>query len=230
MISAQKPIIKLAIVDDHNLFRKGLIKLVHLGDTDDRYTILFEAENGIGLRQKLRRKELPDIILMDIAMPGMDGYETVDWLQKYYSQIKVLFISMLETEEAVLRMLHLKVKGFLSKDIEVEDMHLALEAIANNGCYYSNYFSGVAAELASKTPFNPHDGRNSKYNSLNISEREREFLKHACTDLTYQQIADKMSVSHKTVDGYREALFQKFNVKNRVTLALFAVKNGYAEF
>jgi DNA-binding NarL/FixJ family response regulator len=231
MISSQKPVVKLAIVDDHNLFRKGLIKLVHLGDTNDRYTILFEAENGIGLRQKLRRKELPDIILMDIAMPGMDGYETVDWLQKYHSQIKVLVISMLETEEAVLRMMHLKVRGFLSKDIEVEDMHLALEAIANNGCYYSNYFSGVAAELASKTTFKPQEGRNSKHSfALHVSEREREFIKLACTDLTYQQIADKMNVSHKTVDGYREALFQKFNVKNRVTLALFAVKNGYAEF
>jgi DNA-binding NarL/FixJ family response regulator len=218
--------INIAIVDDHNLFRKGLIKLINMSDGQNRYTILFEAENGIDFREKLDKKCLPDIVLMDINMPDMDGYETVDWLRSYYPGISVLVVSMLESEEAIIRMLRLGVKGYLSKDIEVEDMHRALEAIANNGFYYSDFVSGIMAQ-------NIRGGgtdAESRAGSINeLSENELEFIKLACTELTYHQIADKMNLSPKTVDGYREALFHKFNVRTRVSLALYAVKHGFVK-
>ena len=120
---ADKKKITLAIVDDHNLFRKGLIKLINLGDKENKYVILFEAENGEDLKLKLNNLDLPDIILMDIEMPDMDGYEAVSWLQKFHPDINILVISMFESEETVVRMLRLGIKGYLSKDIEVEDMH-----------------------------------------------------------------------------------------------------------
>ena len=215
--------LKIAIVDDHNLFRKGLIKLITLGDTQNKYTILFEAENGNDFRDKLNKKSLPDIVLMDIDMPDMDGYETVDWLKKYHPDINILVVSMFETEAPILRMLQMGVKGYLSKDIEVEDMHRALEAIANKGFYYSDLVSGV---MAQNIQSNNSEGAVKTGKSNDLSENEREFIKLACTELTYHQIAGKMNLSPKTIDGYREALFHKFNVKSRVSLAMHAVKNG----
>jgi len=216
-----KPL-NIALVDDHNLFRKGLVKLINMGDTQHKYNILFEAENGNDLKEKMKEPPFPDILLMDITMPDMDGFETVEWLQRTHPSVKVLVISMLETEVAILRMLRLGVKGYLSKDIEVEDMHRALEAIVNNGYYYSPVATEILNYKLNGT------GKTSNI-SVNFSENEREFLKLATTEMTYQQIADKMNLSPKTIDGYREALFQRLNVKTRVTLALYAVKHGIVQ-
>ncbi|OOQ58789.1 response regulator transcription factor [Mucilaginibacter pedocola] len=219
-----KRTINLGIVDDHNLFRKGLIKLINLGDAEKKYNVLFEAESGTDLKDKLKKEELPDIVLMDIDMPGMDGYETVEWLLRSYPTVNVLVISMFETEEAVLRMIRLKVKGYLSKDIEVEDMHMALEAILHNGYYYSDFASDIISRSFSET-----DADTSKKIADPkefLSQKERDFLQFVCTEMTYSQIADKMFLSPKTIDGYREALFQKCGVKSRVALALYAVKHG----
>jgi DNA-binding NarL/FixJ family response regulator len=211
--------LNIALVDDHNLFRKGLIKLINLGDSQNRYNILFEADNGNDLKEKMKQPPFPDIILMDIDMPGLDGFEAVDWLQRTHPDIKILVISMVEGEAEILRMLRLGVKGYLSKDIEVEDMHSALEAIDRNGYYYSE----TAAEV-----LNQSIGGNKKESTTTayLSEREREFLKMATTEMTYKEIADKMNLSPKTIDGYREALFERLKVKSRVSLALYAVKHG----
>ena len=222
-MSPDTPKLKIAVVDDHNLFRKGLIKLIGLVDKENKYSILFEAENGEDLQEKLKKKSLPDIVLMDIDMPDMNGYEAVGWLRKYHPNINILVVSMLETEESILRMLQMGVKGYLSKDIEVEDMHRALEAIANNGYYYSDVVTGV---MAHNFQSNSGNGPVKFGKSIDLSENEREFVKLACTELTYHQIADKMNLSPKTIDGYREALFHKLGVKTRVGLAMYAVKHG----
>jgi len=211
--------IKIAIVDDHNLFRKGLIKLINLGDTHRRYSVLFEAESGLDLKEKLNKRTIPDIMLVDITMPDMDGFEVVDWLRKFHPGIRVLVITMLDNEEAILRMLQMGVRGFLSKDIEVEDMHHALEAISSGGYYYSEKATEVREQIFQNK--NPVLRQTS-----NMSEREREFLKYACTEMTYHQIADTMKVSPKTIDGYREALFQRFGFKSRVGMVVYAIKNG----
>ncbi len=214
--------LNIAIVDDHNLFRKGLIKLINLGNVQNRYNILFEADNGHELQERMKQVPFPDIILMDIEMPDMNGFEAVDWLQRTHPSVKVMVISMVESDEAILRMLRLGVKGYLSKDIEVEDMHRALETIANNGFYYSDTETQVMNHNLNGTISKNKD-------AVYLSENEREFIKLAASDLTYQQIAEKMSLSPKTIDGYREALFQRLKVKNRVMLALYAVKHGIVQ-
>lgn len=214
--------LNIAIVDDHNLFRKGLIKLINLGNIQNKYNILFEADNGHDLQGKMRQTPFPDIILMDIDMPDMDGFEAVDWLQRTHASVKVLVISMVESDEAILRMLRLGVKGYLSKDIEVEDMHRALETIANNGFYYSDTATKVMN-------YNLNGTMSPNKKAVYLSENEREFIKLAASELTYQQIAEKMNLSPKTIDGYREALFQRLKVKNRVALALYAVKHGIVQ-
>lgn len=220
-MKAQSTTLNIALVDDHNLFRKGLIKLINLGDPQNKYNILFEADNGLDLQGKMAYAPFPDIILMDIDMPGLDGFETVDWLIRTHPSIKILVISMVETEAEILRMLRLGVKGYLSKDIEVEDMHRALEAIASNGYYYSE----IAADVLNQNLSGNKESSTPSY----LTEREREFIKLVTTELTYKQIADKMNLSPKTIDGYREALFERLNVKTRVSLALYAVKHGIVQ-
>ncbi len=218
--------ISIALVDDHNLFRKGLIKLINLGDTQKKYQIGFEAENGIDLKTKLSNSSLPDIILLDINMPDMNGYETVEWLSHSYPDIRILVVSMIETEESILRMLRMGVKGYLSKDIEVEDMHRALDAISSNGLYYSDLVSRVIAQNISK----PEQKEvQISMSTVQLNELELEFVKLACTEMTYQEIADKMNLSPKTIDGYRDNLFRKLKVKSRVSLAMYAVKNKIVE-
>jgi DNA-binding NarL/FixJ family response regulator len=225
----EKKKFKLAIVDDHNLFRKGLIKLINLADKDGRYSVLFEANNGYDLKDKLNSRNLPDIVLMDIYMPDMDGYEAVEWMQKQYPDIKILVVSMFESEDAIMKMLRLGVNGYLSKDIEVEDMNMALEAVANKGFYYPGFVTGIMAGAIKDNNqsggTNPDD-KTGKGLGASLTENEAEFLKLACTELTYQEIADKMILSPKTIDRYREALFAKFKVTSRVGLAMFAVKHG----
>lgn len=222
--------VKLALADDHNLFRKGLIKLINLKNEDERYSILFEADSGEQLKEKIDPKNLPDIMLMDIAMPKPeDGFEAVNWVRKTYPDIDILVVSMIETEEAIVRMLRMGVKGYLSKDIEVEDMHAALEQIYSKGHYYTDFLTGkLVHALNNDGTFKQEEKLLPEENpELKIlTKNELEFLKQAATDQTYQQVADLMGLSPKTIDGYRDALFKKLKVTSRVGLALFAVKHG----
>lgn len=219
----QTPQVKLALVDDHTLFRKGLISLIEM--VGDNYTILFEADSGKDLQTKINKDNQPDIILMDIHMPDMNGFESVKWLNDHYPLVKVLVVSMIEKEETIVKMLRLGVKGYLCKDVEPKEMGEALRSVMNKGFYYTDFVTG---KLVHSIQF--ENNGNSQKNPVGlVNDREREFLKHACSELTYNEIASLMYLSPKTIDGYRNSLFEKLNVKSRVGLALFAVKNGLVE-
>ena len=217
------PVMKLALVDDHTLFRKGMISLIDLAYSN--YTILFEADNGRDMQQKIDKNNLPDIILMDINMPGMDGFASVKWLNENYPLVKILVVSMIEKEESIVRMLKLGVKGYLSKDVEPKEMGEALESVMNKGFYYTDFITGKLLHSLQG------DAKSSiKSAALNLmNDREKEFLQLACSEYTYNEIASKMFLSPKTIDGYRNALFEKLQVKSRVGLALYAVKHGLVE-
>lgn len=215
-----KPAATLALVDDHPLFRKGLISLISMVNKD--YVVLFEAANGAELQKKLDPDQQPDIILLDINMPGMDGFATVNWLNENYPLIKILIVSMIEKEEPIIRMLKLGVKGYLCKDVEPEVLAEALQSVLNKGFYYTDFVTGrlVHSLKGDKGDDNMSKGIHS------MTTQEQIFLKHACSEQTYNEIASKMFLSPKTIDGYRNSLFEKLNVKSRVGLALFAVKHG----
>ncbi len=216
--------IKIALVDDHKLFRKGLVSLIEM--VHSNHSILFEADNGLDLQEKIAPKNLPDIILMDINMPNMNGIETVEWLKINYPTIKILVVSMVEKEETIVKMLKLGVKGYLSKDVEPKELSDALKSIMNKGYYYTDFITGKLIEsLVGST----EDGNNKGDLLKLLSDREKEFLRLACTDNTYQEISSTMCVSPKTVDGYRNLLFEKLKVKSRVGLVIFAVKYGFVE-
>jgi two-component system invasion response regulator UvrY len=215
---------RLALVDDHQLFRKGLISLIEMICPD--CDILFEADNGTDLQQKISTNNQPDIILMDVNMPKMNGFDTVQWLNENYPLVKVLVISMIEKEESIVKMLKLGVKGYLSKDVEPNILAEALNSIMNKGFYYTDFITGKLVHALNNN--NDSDKKGTDAKRL-MNDREKEFLKYACSELTYNEIAAKMFVSPKTVDGYRNALFEKFNVKSRVGLVLFAIKHGLVE-
>jgi two-component system, NarL family, invasion response regulator UvrY len=213
---------KLALIDDHKLFRKGMRSLIDMV-SNNNYHIIFEADNGNDLQKKITRENAPDIALMDINMPGMDGFSTVKWLTANYPKIKVLVVSMVENEECIIRMLKLGVKGYLSKDVEPAELRDALEAVSNKGFYYTDFITGKLIQSLQ----NAHNGTHTAAVAIaELTDREKDFLQLVCTELTYIDIAKEMFLSAKTIDGYRNSLFDKFGVKTRTCLALFAVRNG----
>ncbi len=217
-----KTSMRLALVDDHKLFRKGLINLIEL--VCSSCSILFEADNGIHLQEKMMQGDVPDIILMDINMPQMDGFASVEWLKKHYPNVKILVVSMVEKEESIVRMLKLGVKGYISKDVEPKELGEALNAIMNKGYYYTDFITG---KLVHSLQTEDDEAEKLQPEIINsISDREKDFLKLACTELTYHEIAAQMFLSPKTIDGYRNNIFEKLKVKSRVGMALYAVKHG----
>ena len=209
---------KIVLTDDHVLLRNGLAALVkNLG-----HHVLFEANNGKDLIEKLTPGNIPDIVLLDINMPEMDGYETAQWLKTNYPAVKVLALSMYDNETAIIRMLRLGAKGYILKDSDPEELDTAIEAIMIKGFHHSDHVSGKLIHALSKIENN----ENGLKTLTQLSERETDFLKYTCTELTYKEIADKMSLSPRTIDGYRDALFDKLNVRTRVGLAIYAIKNG----
>lgn len=208
--------IRIALVDDHKLFRDGLAELIH---RLDRYEVVIEADHGLDLQEKLQTGPVPDIVILDINMKGMDGYETAQWLRERCPEVRVLVLSMYENETAIIRMLRLGARGYLLKDIRRQELEKALDAVMDQGFYFSDLVTGKLVHIlqGEKAP--------AAQPAVSINARETVFLKWACSELTYKDIADKMNVSVHTVDGYREALFEKLHAKSRVGLVLYAIRH-----
>ncbi len=211
--------ISIALVDDHVLFRKGLGTLIA---SFDDYTLLFEANNGKEFISMLRPDNLPDIVLLDINMPEMDGYETCLWLKKNQPQIKVLALSMYDNEQSIVRMFKAGAKGYILKDSEPSELREAMSSLVHKGYYYSEMVTGKLIHSIHEAE---EEGNTTKY-ATNLTEREITFLKLVCTELTYKEIADQMHLSARTIDGYRDNLFAKLQVKTRVGLVTYALKHG----
>jgi len=203
----------LVIVDDHLLVANSLKSLIELFSG---YHVLYHAKNGLDLQQKLEQETLPDVILLDVNMPIMNGYETMEWLNKNHPEIKVLALSMDDDEQMVLKMLSKGANGYLLKDIHPETLKVALNEVMEKGYYHSDKVT--ATLLNSLKP-------KEEVPTFLLKDTELSFLQYACSELTYSEIANKMNVSPKTVDNYRNELFKKFKVKNRVGLVIYGLRN-----
>ncbi|MBL7750650.1 MAG: response regulator transcription factor [Chitinophagaceae bacterium] len=211
--------IPVAIIDDHVLLRSALSRLVN---TFDQYTVLFEADNGKRLKEQILLHQVPEIVLLDVNMPEMDGFETTQWLHKNYPFIKVLVLSMLSDEKTIIKMFRLGARGYLLKNTDPEELRKALDAINNQNVYLSEYVS-------TKLVTGLNNASDKVDSEVVLNERERDFLRHTCSELSYKEIAEKMHLSPRTIDDYRQSLFAKLKVHSRVGLVMYAIRNGIAE-
>lgn len=209
--------LRIALVDDHVLLRKSLADLLHkLG-----YMVPLECSNGAALKNIMSAGSAPDLILMDINMPVMDGFDTTSWLSTHYPAVKVLALSMYDDENAIIRMIKNGAKGYVLKDIEPNELKVAIENVVHKGFHYSEEVTGKLVHSIHQKDQNGTYG-----DAIQLSERETEFLKLVGTEMTYKEIALQMHISPRTVDGYRDTLFEKLNVKSRVGLVIYAIKKG----
>ena len=211
--------IQVAVVDDHTLLRNALAKLI---DSFDNFSVFFEAQNGEELKEKLRKNLIPEIILLDVNMPGMNGFETAEWLFKNHPQIRILALSMFSDENTIIRMLKLGAKGYIMKTAEPEELHLALKSVMQKNFYLSDYITGKIVGGLNKNMEQPDE-------QVVLSVKEMEFLKLTCSELSYKEIAEKMFVSSRRVEDHRNALFEKLKIRSRVGLVMYAIKNGIFE-
>ena len=208
----------VVIVDDHVLIAKAITGII---DSLPGYTVLYEAENGKVLTEKFKnRKNIPDIVLLDISMPVMDGFETAKWLKQHHPDVLIMVLSMQDDDASLIKMIKAGAKGYLLKNIHPDELHSSLNALVAKGHFYpewaaSKVFLNIAGDQQSKGSTN-----------ITFSDREIEFLKHCCSERTYKEIADIMYCSTRTVEGYRDSLFNKLGLKTRVGLAVYALKSG----
>ncbi len=207
----------IVIVDDHLLIAKAIASII---EQFRDYEVLYESENGKAMIEQFRiKKSFPDIVLLDISMPVMDGFETANWLKQNHPAIKVMALTMQGDDESLIKMIKAGATGYLNKNVHPAELEKALDSISQRGFYYPDWAtSRVLHALA-------NDG-NVDAQKIKLTERETEFLRYSCTELTYKEIGEKMFCSARTVESYRDSLFEKLGVKTRVALALYAVKTG----
>jgi len=208
----------IVIVDDHILIAKALEGII--GNFKE-FEVIYVCENGKDLIQKLEEgNTIPDIILLDISMPIMDGFETAAWLTKNHPDIKIMALSMQGDDNSVIKMIRSGAKGYLLKNTHPRDLETALTRLNSDGFFYPDW--------ASKIIFSNLNKETESEITVRISDREKEFLKYTVTELSYKEIADRMCCSPRTVESYRDQLCEKLDLKTRVGLAVFAIKNGFA--
>jgi DNA-binding NarL/FixJ family response regulator len=209
---------RIALVDDHQLFLKSLSLML---ESFKVYQVVLEASNGKDLQEKLGKiKELPEIILIDVNMPVMNGIETAKWLSENYPQIKPVALSMNADDNAIISMFKAGCCGYLLKDTHPNELEKALDEINRKGFYNADAGNISFRRILMKV---------DEKEEIQISPKEMIFLQYACSDLTYKQIATEMHLSERTIDGYRESLFRKFNVLSRVGLCLEALRKEFVK-
>jgi DNA-binding NarL/FixJ family response regulator len=204
----------VVIVDDHTLLSQAIAAMVN---TFSKFKVLYTCKNGQELVDKFSSspKFIPDVVLMDINMPIMNGIETTEWISKNHQDVHVMALSVEDEDATILKMLKVGAIGYLLKDTEKVVLEKALVEIAENGFYHTKNVTNLLMKSLS-------GGVEAE---IQLKEREITFMKHACSELTYKEIAEIMCLSPKTIDGYRDVLFTKLNVKNRVGLVMYAIKN-----
>lgn len=207
----------VAIVDDHILIAKAITEILN---KLKRYDVLYEVNNGQQLIEKFRnKKNIPQIVLLDVSMPVMNGFETASWLQENHPEVLVMALSMQDDEQSLVKMIKSGASGYLLKNIHPTELDNALQTLLQKGFYYPDWAtSKVLQNLA---------GKNRKSDTLiSFTDKELELLKYVCSEMSYKEISEKMFCSPRTVEGYRDALFEKLNLKSRVGLAVYAMKHG----
>ena len=214
--------IKLALCDDHTLFRVGMATI--LGQVQD-FELVLEAGNGQELIDKIARKT-PDVILLDLQIPVMDGTATADYMREHYPLVKIVVLTMHDEDRMVLHLLEKGVSGYLLKDAEAGEVEKAIRKVMDEGVYLNEFVSGaMLRKMRNKTKV--LQPVNTFYNSkILLSEREKEVLVLICEGLSTNEISEKIFLSPRTVEGHRLRILEKTGTKNTAGMVAYAFKNG----
>ena len=214
--------VSIVLVDDHVIVRSGLRSLIEvLGN----YEVVKEYSDGKELTEAIKAGEpLPDIVIMDLEMPVMDGEATMLWLQKKVPKLKVLILTWDASERKVIDLFRLGVRGYLLKSCTADVLQKAIHDTHTTGYYHSELLqTAIMKKMETNVQVNEV--------AQHVTEREMMFLRLVCdkNEYTYDNMADILQVHRRTVDGYRESLFDKFNIKSKTGLVMFAIKHGFVE-
>lgn len=210
----------IAIVDDHTLIANALKSII---SNFNQFEVIYISENGVDFQDQLKLKTiLPDVVLLDISMPIMDGFETALWIKENHPNILVMALSMQDDQQSLIKMIKNGAKGYMLKNTQPNELEKGLEQLINKGQFFPDWASSKILTSISENTINV----NLK---INLSEREVEFLKYTTTEMNYREISEKMFCSPRTVENYRDSLFEKLELKTRVGLAVYALKNGYSK-
>ncbi len=208
--------IKVAIADDQQLFRKGIISLLKEFEEID---IAFEAGDGKDLLNQLANGTVPDVILLDIEMPLMNGIEALKKIKSKGYASKVIILTMHDEEEMVIHLIEMGANGFLPKNEDIENVVSAIKSVIESDYYFNDKFSkGMLRSLISNEKITP------KFNYNQLSDIETEIARLICEELTNKEIAAKLDLSPRSVDGHRERILKKIGAKNTAGIVMYAYK------
>lgn len=210
--------IHIIIADDHEMFRDGFKLML---TKQDNIHLVAEAENGKELLE-LTEKFKPDVIITDIKMPLMDGIEAARIITEQFPAIGIIGLSMYDEDDLIIDMLEAGAKGYLIKNANKEQIAEAIKTVYNGAPYYCKTTSRKLTEMIAKSRFNPY----KKMAKIEFSEREKEIIGFICREMSNKEIADKLFLSIRTVEGHRVNILDKMNVKNSVGVVVYALKNG----
>lgn len=209
--------IKIAIADDHKLVSKAIENMI---SSNKKFEVVINANNGEKLLEEIEAAKIkPEIVLMDINMPFKNGIEATECLSKLHPEVKVIALTMEDHEATIIKMLKAGAKGYLLKDMAPETLFEAIDMVHSKGIFYTDIVTQTLLKLRTEELV-------ADKMIADLKERELEFIRFACSELTYKEIADRMNLSPKTIDGYRDSVFVKLDVKSRVGLVLFALKHN----
>ncbi|RYG17581.1 MAG: response regulator transcription factor [Chitinophagaceae bacterium] len=205
---------RIVIVDDHILIAKAIASILR---NFDQFEVLYTCENGKELQENCKNpSNIPDMVLLDISMPVMNGFETAKWLKANHPEVLIMALSMQDDDQSLIKMVKSGAKGYLLKNVHPIELENALNNMIRAGYYYPDWATTkVFASLSNEEGQNP------------LNDREIEFLRYCVTEMSYKEIADKMFCSTRTVEYYRNTLFERFGLRTRVGLAVYAIKNGF---
>lgn len=210
--------IKIAIADDYKIFRDGLkVGLLN----DENLEVIMEADNGEDLLAGFE-KDLPDVVIMDLKMPIMDGMEATKIIKKKFASVKVLVVTMYEDDKFIIHLMENGANGYLLKNADAEEIKKSIYAVHENGYYFNDVVNkALLKKLVLKGNLKPSFNQN-----IEFTERELEVLKLICAEKTAAEIGKEIFLSPRSVEGIRQRLIEKVGVRNTAGLVMFAIKNG----
>jgi DNA-binding NarL/FixJ family response regulator len=209
--------ISIAFADDHAMLRKGLIRLLTMFGT---YDSIFDVDSGDEVIAEFKKRNIPDILILDINMPGKDGPQVAHYVTTNFPHVKVLALSMYNDEASILKMIRAGAKGYITKNSQPEKLKEAIDTLYEKGAYLPEnlseiVFNGIKNNILGTIESPPI-----------LNEKEKHFLSLLCQELSYPEIAQKMFLSPRTIDDYRKKLTKKLNVKGKSGLIVYAMNNG----